>query len=100
MTKCLVLGANGFIGSHLVDRLVEQGENIRAFDHFGEGKVRFNSTDAIEIFSGNFLNRSDLSSALDGVDYVFHLVSTTTPATAENDPLIDIDTNVRMTIEL
>src|SRR3982751_5004841 len=100
MSKCLILGANGFIGSHLVDKLVEQGEEVRAFDRFGDGKIRFNESKSIEIVSGNFFNRSDLSSALEGTEYVFHLVSTTTPATAENDPLIDIDTNIRMSIEL
>lgn len=100
MSRCLILGANGFIGSHLVDKLVEQGEDVRAFDRFGEGKTRFNNNGSIELVSGNFLNRSDLSAALEGSEYVFHLVSTTTPATAENDPLIDIDTNIRMSVEL
>lgn len=100
MSKCLVLGANGFIGSHLVDQLIEQGERVRAFDRFGDSEVRFIPNNNIEIFSGNFLNKSDLNQALAGMDYVFHLVSTTTPATAENDPLIDIDTNIRMSVEL
>lgn len=101
MSKCLVLGANGFIGSHLVDQLIEQGEYIRAFDRFGDSEARFMPNDKkIEIFPGNFLNKNDLSQALNGVEYVFHLISTTTPATAENDPLIDIDTNVRMSVEL
>jgi UDP-glucose 4-epimerase len=99
MTKCLVLGANGFIGSHLVDKLVQKGESVRAFDRFGERPVNFSLNANIEQFSGNFLNRADLESALEGMDYVFHLVSTTTPATAENDPLIDIDTNIRMSVE-
>ena len=34
MAKCLVLGANGFIGGHLVDALIGQGESVRAFDRF------------------------------------------------------------------
>src|SRR2546430_162746 len=100
MSKCLMLGANGFIGSHLVDSLVQQGEEVRAFDKFSSDRVNFQPSKSIEIFSGNFLNRNDLNQALKGVDYVFHLVSTTTPATAENDPIIDIDTNIHMSVEL
>jgi UDP-glucose 4-epimerase len=74
MTKCLVLGANGFIGSHLVDKLVQKGESVRAFDRFGERPVNFSLNANIEQFSGNFLNRADLGSALEGMDYVFHLL--------------------------
>jgi UDP-glucose 4-epimerase len=101
MAKCLVLGANGFIGSHLVDKLTERGDSVRAFDRFGSSAINFLASGSdVEIFSGNFLNKSDLNRALEGIDYVFHLVSTTTPATAENDPLIDIETNIRMSVEL
>lgn len=98
--KCLVLGANGFIGSHLVDALTERGYSIRAFDRFSDGNARFNTNDAVEIMSGDFLNRHDLATALNDIDYVFHFISTTTPITADADPLIDVDTNIRMTIEL
>src|SRR5438270_6907987 len=100
MSKCLVLGANGFIGSHLVDSLVKQGYTIRAFDRFGDRPTNFLSSDNVETYTGDFLNRADLADALKDTDFVFHLVSTTTPATAENDPLVDIDTNVHNTIQL
>lgn len=100
MAKCLVLGANGFIGSHLVDALLESKEEVRAFDRFSDNKLNFKDGDKVEVVSGNFLNRDDLRQALRGIDYVFHLVSTTTPATSDNNPLVDIETNVHMTIEL
>lgn len=101
MPRCLVLGANGFIGSHLVDSLVADGHQVRAFGRFREDTPpRFQTNDAIEIYSGDFLNRSDLQRATRDMDFVFHFISTTTPITADADPLIDIDTNVRMTIEL
>lgn len=97
----LVLGANGFIGSHLVDELVRQGHKVRAFDRFASTtKHQFYQNENIEIFSGDFLNRADIRAALDGVDVVYHLVSTTTPVTAENDPLVDIDTNLHGSVEL
>jgi UDP-glucose 4-epimerase len=100
MSKCLVLGANGFIGSHLVDSLIAEGHTVRAFDRFRGRGPRFNASDSIELFEGDFMNRHDITNALNGIEFVFHLVSTTTPATAEDDPLIDVDTNIRMSITL
>lgn len=99
MAKCLVLGANGFIGSHLVEELAQRGNEIVAFDRFG-AELRFKDQPNISKIYGNFLNKADLTEALKGVDYVFHFISTTNPATAENDPLIDIETNIRMSVEL
>ncbi|MEI7674501.1 MAG: NAD-dependent epimerase/dehydratase family protein [bacterium] len=98
MARCLVLGGNGFIGSHLVDALVDAGHNVRAFDKFSKDTV-YEAKD-VEVFAGDFLNRNDLTNALNGTEYVFHFISTTTPLTAENDPLIDVETNIRMSIEL
>jgi UDP-glucose 4-epimerase len=100
VARLLVLGANGFVGSHLVDSLAAQGHDIRAFDRFRSGGPRFNETDKVEVFQGDYLNRADVKRALEGVEYVFHFISTTTPATAEDDPTIDIETNVRMSVEL
>jgi UDP-glucose 4-epimerase len=102
VAKCLVLGGNGFIGSHIIDSLVEKGHTVRVFDRFktGVSESMFNPSERIEPFPGDFLNRGDLSNAVEGMDYVFHFISTTTPASAENDPLIDIETNMRMSVEL
>lgn len=100
MKKSLVIGANGFLGSHLVDFLVADGMSVRAFDRFGGDKMMFSPSKKIEVWPGDFLNRSDLSKALKSVDYVFHFISTTNPATSEEDPLIDIETNIRMSVEL
>lgn len=100
VAKCLVLGANGFLGSHLVDALVGMGYEVRAFDRFTNSGHNFLPNDKIETISGNFLNRDDLARSLVGVDYVFHLISTTTPITSENDPLIDVETNIRMSVQL
>lgn len=100
MLKCLVLGANGFIGSHLVDSLVDSGYEVRAFDRYPDSRTRFIKNEKVELFAGNFLNRNDLARAVKDIDYVFHFVSTTTPATSENDPKIDIETNIKMSVEL
>lgn len=100
MSKALVLGANGFIGSHLVDKLASDGHEVRAFDRFGSNEPQFNNNQNVEIFRGDYLNTGDLTEALKDIEYVFHFISTTTPATAENDPIVDIDTNVHMSVEL
>jgi len=97
--RVLVLGANGFIGSHLVDRLVKDGYLVRAFDRFN-GTTLFNPAPEIELFNGDFLNHNDLESSLQDVSYVIHLVSTTNPATSDKDPLIDLNTNVEGSIAL
>lgn len=100
MSNVLVLGANGFIGSHLVDKLAENLHTIRAFDRFSSGETLFDKSEYVEMFPGDYLNEGELREALKGMDYVFHFISTTTPVTAENDPIIDIDTNIRMSVEL
>jgi UDP-glucose 4-epimerase len=101
MGKCLVLGANGFIGSHLVDSLIAEGHTVRCFDRYGsDSKLSFEAHERVEVFKGDFLNRDDLVHAIEGQEYVFHFISTTTPLTAENDPLIDIETNIKMSVRL
>jgi UDP-glucose 4-epimerase len=49
---------------------------------------------------GDFLNRTDVENAVAGQDFVFHFLSTTSPATAQSDPRLDIRTNVESTVEL
>ncbi len=99
----LVLGADGFIGSNLIKKLLKKNKyKIRAFDLFKDGKTKNlkNIENKIEIFSGNFLNRNDLRNALKDVDYVFHFISLTTPGSSMEDPFIDVDTNIKGTLGL
>jgi len=102
VANCLVLGANGFIGSHLVDQLSKAGHFVRCFDRYRRESYLFSNTASnnVEVFAGDFLNRSSLHEALDDIDYVFHFISTTNPLVSDGDPLIDIDTNIRMSVEL
>lgn len=99
MAKTLVIGANGFIGSHLVDALHLEGHQVSAFDRFRSERSNLFRKAATPI-TGDFLSRSDIERAVAGQDYVFHFLSTTTPATAENDPTFDLRTNVAQTVEL
>jgi len=99
VASCLVLGANGFIGSHIVDALAEKGHTVKAFGRHSK-KVVYKDYKNVQTIHGDFLNRSDTRHALAGVDYLFHFISTTTPITADSDPQIDIETNIHRTVEL
>lgn len=94
-----MVGGNGFIGSHVVDELAARGHSVSVFDRFSANQTRYAATGVRRIV-GDVLNRADLSAAVPGHDYVFHLVSTTTPATAEDDPTLDVRTNLPASIDL
>jgi UDP-glucose 4-epimerase len=95
MTTCLIFGGNGFIGSHLAEGLVREGFNVKIFDTFKGGTENLtNILDKIELVRGDFFSESDVCGALQNVDYVFHYISTTNPATAVKDPIFDIQSNV------
>lgn len=103
MKKILILGADGFLGSNLAKSLLaDKGCEIRAFDLFKDGISRnlVGLEKKLEIFPGNFLNRSDLKKALEDIDIVFHYISLTTPGSSMKDPLIDVETNIKGTIVL
>lgn len=93
------MGANGFIGSHVVDALIAQGHHVVGFDRYST-EPSFASAHAVEIVVGDFLNRDDLAKAVRNVDVVFHFLSTSTPATAEEDPSFDVRTNIAPSVDL
>jgi UDP-glucose 4-epimerase len=100
MAKCLVIGGNGFIGSHLVDELLKKGHAVTSFDRYGSGVQMSAPNGNLSTIDGNFMNKEQVTDACNGQDYVFHLVSTTTPATSQNDPLLDIETNIKYSVDL
>lgn len=101
MTKCLIFGGNGFIGSHLAVGLIKRGYGVKVFDNFKSGMMNLDTViDKIEVIKGDFFNESDVCNALKDVDYVFHYISTTTPATAIKDPIYDIESNIIDSVKL
>ena len=96
--NCLVLGGNGFIGSHIVDQLLQAGHHVRVYDRRDE--LFRPPLAAVEYFHGELEDRAALRSALEDVQVVFHLIGTTLPATSNQDPLYDVRSNVLGTLGL
>ncbi len=73
----LVTGGAGFIGSHLVDALMEKGCKVRVLDNFSAGKMEFlaHHGDNIEIIRGDCQVESEILDAAEGVDVLFHLAA-------------------------
>ena len=78
--RALVTGAGGFIGSHLVERLVQLGADTRALVRYGSsgswGWIDSSAAkDEIQVFVGDIRDRDSLRRAFQGVDIVFHLAA-------------------------
>ncbi len=96
--KALVLGGNGFIGSHVVDHLLAAGHSVRVFDR---GMERFRlPLDQVDYRLFSFDDVPALAEALEDIDVVYHLISTTVPSTSNKDPIYDIESNLIGTVRL
>lgn len=99
MAKCLVIGGNGFIGSHVVDSLEVRGHSVTVFDRHRRGPARLEGR-SVQVIQGDFLNSADVQAALADQEIVLHMLSLTDPATAEGDPTLDIRTNITSSVQL
>ena len=96
--KALVVGGNGFIGSHLVDGLVAAGVEVSVLDLYGRrygempGGVRF--------IQGDLTQQYLVREALSNVDVVYHLAWATIHEIANRDPAADIRSNLIPSINL
>ena len=77
--RALVTGGAGFIGSHLIDRLVSRGDEVVALDNLSSGKVEFIQahidSGSVVLIEGDITNFDDVHAAMDGIDCVFHLAA-------------------------
>ncbi|WP_207724723.1 NAD-dependent 4,6-dehydratase LegB [Thermanaerosceptrum fracticalcis] len=105
--KVLVTGADGFIGSHLTEKLVEKGYNVRAFVLYNS----FNSwgwldyTQAgikkeIEIFAGDIRDPHGVKKAMEGCELVFHLAALIAIPYSYHSPDTYVDTNIKGTLNI
>lgn len=107
MTKFLVTGADGFIGSHLTELLVSQGYKVRAFVYYNS----FNSwgwldslpkdiLNDIEIFQGDIRDPNGVREAVKGTDAVFHLAALIAIPFSYISPDTYVDTNIKGTLNV
>lgn len=79
MSRVLVTGGAGFIGSHLVDQLIEMGNEVIVYDNLSSGRLEFLksslSTGNLNFIEGDLLNLESLNSAMKNIDIVYHLAA-------------------------
>ena len=96
--RVLVTGGAGFIGSHLVDALVERGDDVVVLDNMRRGSrehlVPHIASGACELRVGDIRDRETLDRALDGVALVFHLAAQSNVLGAISDLDYSFTTNV------
>jgi UDP-glucose 4-epimerase len=100
--RVAVLGASGFIGSHLVDALLARGCHVRALCRSFPGLIcpEVLAHPQLDHRQLDFNNPVGLQELLAGVEVCFHLISTTLPASSNLDPGHDVQTNLGSTIQL
>jgi UDP-glucose 4-epimerase len=97
--RVLVLGGSGFLGSHIVDRFLEDKHDVWVYDLYPERFRR--SPKGIKFVTGDFGNVGALDELIStGFDAVIHCVSTTTPKSSNESPEFDIQSNVIGTLYL
>src|SRR5215831_4143533 len=92
MTRCLVLGGNGFIGRHLVRHQIKEGAPPLVADLYPNPDADFIRVD--------YTNPATLQNVLRGVDVVIHLAWTTTPQSGTDDPTSDVSENILGSLNL
>ena len=91
-----IVGASGFIGSHLIDSLLEQGCYVKAISRNFPGLISNSALNNCR-FSSHFVDISDyqsLNNVLAGVDIVVHLACSTVPKQSNLDPKLDVEVNL------
>ena len=107
MKRVLVTGADGFIGSHLVEKLLEKGYEVKAFTFYNS----FNTwgwldtfprekLNEIEIFSGDIRDPNGVREAMKGMDWVFHLAALIAIPFSYHSPDSYVDTNIKGTLNV
>jgi UDP-glucose 4-epimerase len=101
MATHLILGGAGFMGSHLAELLLRDGQPVRVFDRPGQTQTTLGvMRNRIELHEGDFRNGVDVERAVRGADIVFHLVGTTVAASSNRDPVFDVESNLVSTLRL
>jgi NAD dependent epimerase/dehydratase len=106
-TKILITGADGFIGSHLTEALINKGYDVRAFVYYNSfnsygwlDSIPTETKNKIEFFAGDIRDPNGVREAMKGVDIVFHLAALIAIPFSYHSPDSYIDTNVKGTLNI
>jgi len=102
MARCLVTGGCGFIGSHIVDALVERGDEVRVLDDLSTGHlVNLDSVKGrITLIQGSILDADTVHQAMQGVELVFHQAAIASVPRSVDEPLSTHEVCVTGTINV
>lgn len=107
MTKVLVTGADGFIGSHLTEELIKQGYDVRAFVYYNSfnswgwlDSIPADVRNSLDIFAGDVRDPNGVRQAMQGCDIVFHLAALIAIPYSYHSPDMYVDTNVKGTLNI
>lgn len=105
--KVLITGADGFIGSHLVERLLQEEYDVRAFVYYNSfnswgwlDTLEKSQLDKLDIFTGDIRDPNGVREAMRNVDIVFHLAALIAIPFSYHSPDSYVDTNVKGTLNI
>ena len=107
MKKVLITGSEGFIGSHLTERLLEEGCDVRAFVLYNSfnnwgwlDTLPKEKLSQIEIFTGDIRDPHGVKEAMKGIDEVYHLAALIAIPFSYHSPDTYVDTNIKGTLNV
>jgi UDP-glucose 4-epimerase len=102
MSVMLVTGGAGFIGSHISERLLTLGHDVRVLDNFSTGKRENLASllDRIELIEGDIRDLSSVERAVEGVECVFHEAALASVPRSVADPASSHDVNATGTLNV
>ena len=102
MSKCLVTGGAGFIGSHLVQLLLNHGHSVRILDNFETGSRETVSEfkGEVEVIEGSVVDLKTVQQAVHGMDWVFHQAARGSVPRSIEDPAGTHEINITGTLNV
>lgn len=102
--KYFITGGAGFIGSHIVDRILKEGGQVVVYDNLSTGQINFlesaKTNKNFELIVGDLLDKDLLNTSISGCDMVFHMAANADIRHGLENPYNDIEQNTIVTFNL